>query len=234
MFDLKKEITKWRMRLSEKQTCDKSDLDELESHLEDEIDQLKLKGLSEQEAFFVAAHRLGDTDELACEFAKVNRSLVLRKKLFYAGCGIFAYIAATYTAKVILQLSIYFAVTLGLQGITAGTFGSVLSLILIGLIIVLFYAIIKRKGFKGEWFSRKAGSLKGEMILIGIVFISMIAMTAFWIIFPAIMVHSLGINKYSQIVITTAYVGQITWLIVPVILMMLLIRLRKAKDCNLA
>jgi hypothetical protein len=36
MFDLNYAISSWRMNLSEKQTCAKSDIDEMESHLREE------------------------------------------------------------------------------------------------------------------------------------------------------------------------------------------------------
>jgi hypothetical protein len=234
MFDLKKEIAKWRMTLSKKQTCDKSDLDELESHLEDEIDQLKLKGLSEQEAFLVAAHRLGNTDELADEFAKVNESLILRKKLFYAGCGIFACFAAIYAADAVLKISLLLAVALGLRGYTAGTFGSVFALILLGLIMVLLYVVAKKNDFKGKWFSKTADSLKGKVILLTTVLALMIALSAVGIIFPSVVARTVGVNEYAQIIKSTLFVKQFCWLIAPVLLMIFLIYLRPPKYCKLA
>ena len=94
MFDLNKAISSWRMNLSERQTCAKSDIDEMETHLREEIDSLTASKLSEQEAFLVATHRLGDTDSLAAEFAKVNTSILWRNRLFWMLAGLLSYFVA--------------------------------------------------------------------------------------------------------------------------------------------
>ncbi len=44
-----------------------SDVDELESHLREQIEQLQVSGLSDDEAFLVAHRRLGNTAVLECD-----------------------------------------------------------------------------------------------------------------------------------------------------------------------
>ncbi len=46
MFDLNEQITKWRTTLAESEKCSKPDIDELETHLREEIEHLTPAGLS--------------------------------------------------------------------------------------------------------------------------------------------------------------------------------------------
>ena len=59
MFNLNEKIIKWRSNLAQSETLAVSDLDELENHLREEIEQLTTLKLSDEEAFLVASHRLG-------------------------------------------------------------------------------------------------------------------------------------------------------------------------------
>lgn len=64
-------IAGWRRNLAETTGCTNEVLDELESHLRDEIQQLVQSGHSEEQAFALATSRLGPPRALATEFAKV-------------------------------------------------------------------------------------------------------------------------------------------------------------------
>ena len=75
-FNLNRAIYLWRQRISGSPAVRGKDMDELEDHLRDSIASLELRGLTAQEAFYVAQHRLGASDVLQNEFGKVNRSQV--------------------------------------------------------------------------------------------------------------------------------------------------------------
>jgi hypothetical protein len=64
-------IAGWRRNLAETTGCTNEVLDELESHLRDELQQLVQAGHSEERAFALAASRMGHPRALATEFAKV-------------------------------------------------------------------------------------------------------------------------------------------------------------------
>ena len=108
MFNLTTEIAAWRKTILETETCTENDVNELQSHLTEEIDQLKAQSLSEQEAFLVAACRIGKPAELACEFTKVNRAFVFKNHIFWACTGILSFLAiskiAAFTSHVIRVL----------------------------------------------------------------------------------------------------------------------------------
>ena len=82
MFDIELEIGKWRDYLRLRGNITVSDVEELETHLRDELDDLRLKGLSEDEAFLVAVKRIGKVDALSREFAKVNSTHLWRQLMF--------------------------------------------------------------------------------------------------------------------------------------------------------
>ena len=55
------------------------ELEELESHLRDSIDDLTARGVTTEEAFLLSVRRMGDTDALSDEFAKVSTENLWRQ-----------------------------------------------------------------------------------------------------------------------------------------------------------
>lgn len=78
------QLAQWRHYLASDPALAAADLDELESHLRDQIDDLESVGLSGDEAFLIAVRRLGRTDELSREFAR-EHSDRLWKQLVLGG-----------------------------------------------------------------------------------------------------------------------------------------------------
>ncbi|KRA24216.1 hypothetical protein ASD65_07120 [Microbacterium sp. Root61] len=68
--DLEEQITAWRTFLGTRSAVAPRDVDELETHLRDQIADLQQAGLSSDEAFIVSVKRLGSMDELSREFAR--------------------------------------------------------------------------------------------------------------------------------------------------------------------
>ena len=77
MFDLDAHIRQWRQQFLGDGAFYSSEVEELEYHLRDAIDELYAKGLSEEEAFVIAVHRLGDQRSLRKEYTR-GRSLPQR------------------------------------------------------------------------------------------------------------------------------------------------------------
>jgi len=73
-FDLNTALRLWLERLGQSPQVKAENLKELESHVRDSVVQLQTKGLSSEESFLVATHRVGSADKLEPEFAKVNRN----------------------------------------------------------------------------------------------------------------------------------------------------------------
>ncbi len=89
MHDRKVAIAAGRAELCGTGTLFEADVDELESHLRDQLDALAEVGLTGEEAFRSAAARIGACDALAAEFAKVNPTLAWRVPLFWLCTGFF-------------------------------------------------------------------------------------------------------------------------------------------------
>ncbi len=81
MPELEQLIAQWRRGLLETTGCSAEVLDELESHLRDEIQQLIATGHTPEQALTRAAARLGNPRTLAAEFAKVAKSAWLPARL---------------------------------------------------------------------------------------------------------------------------------------------------------
>jgi hypothetical protein len=82
MFNLDEAIKEWRRRAQTAGINSPEVLDELESHLRDEVEQQMRSGSSEEVAFEIALRRIGQTDALRTEFQKIGRmASALRRKL---------------------------------------------------------------------------------------------------------------------------------------------------------
>jgi hypothetical protein len=80
MFDLERAIAEWREQLSSDGISSPEVLDELESHLRDDIEQQMRSGLSPRQTFNAAVQRLGRRDALKTEFKRISgRTEVLEK-----------------------------------------------------------------------------------------------------------------------------------------------------------
>lgn len=72
MFDLEQAISEWRGQLASKGLSSPDVLDELESHLRDDIEQQMRSEISEAQAFQNAIHDVGQPTLLKTEFAKAG------------------------------------------------------------------------------------------------------------------------------------------------------------------
>jgi putative ABC transport system permease protein len=72
MFNMNEAINKWKKSLRQNQGLEDGYIEELYSHLLDEIESLSAAGKSEQEAFETAVARLGPIDEIGTEYLKTN------------------------------------------------------------------------------------------------------------------------------------------------------------------
>ena len=72
MFNLDQAIMEWRRQMLGAGIKAPALLDELESHLREDVERRMKSGLSVQEAFDTAVQRIGQASALKAEFAKVG------------------------------------------------------------------------------------------------------------------------------------------------------------------
>jgi hypothetical protein len=89
MFNLDQAIAEWRRQMLAAGIKTPVPLEELESHLRDDIDQQMTSGLSEQQAFESAMQRIGHADALKSEFRKTcgTKRNVMFALLWYGSTG---------------------------------------------------------------------------------------------------------------------------------------------------
>lgn len=104
MFRLKDSIEMWKQKLSNSNSFTNSDIEELESHLLDEIEILKEKELTEEEAFYVASSRLGSVELLSSEFTKINAKSIYFKRVVWLLGG---YILISFIQQLITTFSLF-------------------------------------------------------------------------------------------------------------------------------
>jgi hypothetical protein len=114
-FNLKENIKIWKSELSQNSNMTKDNIDELESHLHDEIDELLLIGLSIEESLLIAKSRIGNTKELTTEYGKVNKEIYLRNKIIPYLKGILLFIAFTAITNLISNISLLIANRIGIN-----------------------------------------------------------------------------------------------------------------------
>jgi hypothetical protein len=67
---VEQQIGQWRTYLRRRRAINGPDVEELETHLRDQLGALAQAGLAEDEAFLVAVKRMGSLDALSREFAR--------------------------------------------------------------------------------------------------------------------------------------------------------------------
>lgn len=88
MFDLEQAIAEWRKQMLAAGIKSPAPLEELETHLREEIEQQTKSGLNPPQAFEVAVRKIGHARTLRKEFNKVERTFMT--KIAIVGLGIFA------------------------------------------------------------------------------------------------------------------------------------------------
>ncbi|NLX07790.1 MAG: hypothetical protein GXY33_21840 [Phycisphaerae bacterium] len=124
MCNLNDRICRWRSALAAGGSCSGQDLDELESHLREQIGRLVETDLAEDEAFLVARHRLGDPASLSEEFAKVNAGAVWRSRVFWMAGGFLAIEMISQFAGLLSRVCALAGLHAGLSPETSGWFSA--------------------------------------------------------------------------------------------------------------
>jgi hypothetical protein len=88
-FDLNAAIENWRQELSAQPDIASEDRRELETHLCDAIAGFQQRGLNDDESFWLARRRVGQSQQLGEEFVKVDPAKVWRERVFWMLLAIF-------------------------------------------------------------------------------------------------------------------------------------------------
>ena len=82
MFNLEREIKKWKKSLRKNQSLEDGYIEELESHLRDEIEKSTSLGMSEKEAFKKTKDSIGSLEEIAGDYYKSDAKSIIMRSSF--------------------------------------------------------------------------------------------------------------------------------------------------------
>ena len=85
MFNLEQAVAEWRRQMVKAGIKTPVPLDELEIHLREDIAQQMRSGLNAQQAFGIAAKKIGQAPELKREFKKISNPMDMQKIIKLAG-----------------------------------------------------------------------------------------------------------------------------------------------------
>ncbi len=209
MFDLNTAITNWRQELGQNDALDTGDLNEMESHLRDEIEGLAGGGLSQEEAFIIAAHRLGDTGQIAAEFAKVHGSRIGRRRFFWMLTGVLAFIFARTLSVAVAQVCAIMASFVGLQGYTVGVTQSAVDAV----VLLVLAGVTYRLFGMGLFGFRAAGLVKNPLfaaLSVATLALLVFLLRATCLVTPGFQVRLLSAQEYGRMVVAHNW-GSLCW-----------------------
>ncbi len=222
MFDLNQEISEWKRSLGQSESVTGPDLDELESHLRDQIDHLTLSGLSPEEAFWVAQRRIGNTTNLPGEFAKVNGSAIFRRRLQWMLVGVITFFLLLNLAILASTAGTLAAYGVGFHGYTSGWIGQGTQFLVTLAGLALIIVALKSPGL-----GRLARSSAGGVFIGSIVIVGTLMLLAARMGIPLLTARFAGAEEFGQSVLIQDMSTLAYSVLIPILVVTLLFLLRR-------
>jgi hypothetical protein len=137
MFDLDAHIRDWRHQLLQHESVAPSEVDELESHLRDTVEELST-ALEPDEAFLLATRRVGSPDVVALEFSKINGARTWTRRAQWMLAGYLVMSLGLGMIGAFSYAAMMFAAYLGMPFWIAGAFSSLG--IVISIVTMMYFA----------------------------------------------------------------------------------------------
>ncbi len=146
-FNLNKNIEIWKSELSQKSNMTKDNINELESHLRDEIHELELLGLNTEESLLIAEKRIGNVEDLRTEFGKINKGIYFRNKIIPYLKGILLFFAFVTIIDLMTNLIILITEKTGLNNTNTYDISIVFLILLTITLLIISYRKYKSGNF---------------------------------------------------------------------------------------
>jgi hypothetical protein len=145
------------------------DIEELKSHLLDEVDDLQQKQLNKEEAFMVAKKRLGKDEVLNREYTKVNGNVFYNRDLFVMVFSICTYLLFSYIYSISQNALQYLALS-GSRNITLyGIINYALQIIIVSGFVYLVFNNQKYLKANGRLFAGSPANFSAILITLVVV-----------------------------------------------------------------
>ena len=205
MSDIERQIEQWRKRLRASDALNDSDIEELEGHLREEVERLRRSGLSYAESFLVARYRLGETETLEVEYAKIHPSRRSLLRLSWMAVGVLIYLVAGYVVSGASRGGTVLGIRLGM-GIDSILWSGLAMKAMTGAaLFLLVWACIRH----GTWTSLiarlRAMSLPGLALLLGGLAVLDILLIAFEMLFRTAQVRCVSMEEYARMSLFSSY-----------------------------
>ena len=223
-FDLNRAIQHWRENLAQSPAFRSENLNELESHLCDSITTLQTRGLSAEEAFLVAAKRIGKGGALESEFGKVNDMAVWLDRLFWMLIGYQVWLFVSGVISLITRNALFFG--LNGAGYDFKSHGYTIPATLFTLVYLAGFAgslalcwwLFCRKGQRfGRWLGRLLQHRATWVLTFGALYLLSLSITLISWGTQSLLITSLGQEKIGEIYISQNYASIITLFTTPVV-----------------
>ena len=233
MFDLNQAIDNWKQQFRCHEACNKSDIDELESHLWDEIDILMTRGLSAGEAFHIASVRLGNPDRISCEYSKINIGAIWIRRLFWMVIGAVGWFMIRNMAGIFSAAGMVAAYGAGLNIRSLGYIKIVLDFALTaGVLSLLYFTFIKGRTGSVLTGIQKLITRPSGHLVIGLVLVLLMLLLYIGnlILMPLMQARTFGAPDYGRIMLIQNYYQLVASMLFPFLLAIgLVLKLRKSQ-----
>jgi hypothetical protein len=182
MFNLNKNILNWKNTIKNNDSFTNENIDELENHLLEQIENLKISGLNDEEAFWVGQKRIGSLKTLVQEYEKVNKLYIVKKKIYWMLTGIVMMTLYVFFVSSLSNALSSVGLRFDLNLITVTYIDFLLNEILfISLASLLIWLLAVKKSNYLETFINKVSYLLGRSIFSKVIlFMFMISIIAFF------------------------------------------------------
>ncbi len=165
-FQLELAVDGYLQQLQTKGNYTQDDIMELKSHLLDNVDELKQKQLSDEEAFIIAKKRLGKDEVLHAEYKKVNGIFFYNRDLFVIVLSICTYLLFSYLYTISQNGLQYLAISGGKNIYLFGVINYVLQIAIVGGFIYLVFNNTIYLNKIGKLFSTSPANFSAILIVL--------------------------------------------------------------------
>ena len=238
MFDLDAQRRGWRDALLGEDALGPIEVDELEDQLLSELETLTPLGLSEEEAFWVAAKRVGDHSALATEFGKVNRKAVWNKRIQWMLAGyLVAIVLSTFVSAVSNGAALLVASLSRSASLTASVYMG--ANILLVILILFLVTVSTRQEFSQNRVQRLLERARQNIVLsavvvtIAVLFLRFLGVLSYNNLASALtyeLTRGVEASNYGPFLVYTDYFRLLVWVLLPPAVIVAIWRLQRARN----
>lgn len=217
--ELSAALSRWRESLQARGSLRPEAVDELESHARDSAEALRRKGLSEEEATFLAIRRLGPVRQLHEEFGKLEPRAVWLPRLFWMAFGVTAYLVTVDLTTVAAFATALAGARLSFDGFTLGWLALGARVLVIMMAIGAVGLLLKFRNEPAEaWVSQGE---RHPLAAVALATVAVLGMRALAVCGAPVLAYSLNPRTLGQFFLVNVWGAVVGFVVVPAAIMVL-------------